>query len=60
MPSFRLMAVNGAPAFLLYINDALDQTLAIETDGAKITAIHLVRNPEKLNYCRARSATSGW
>lgn len=59
MPSFRLMAVNGAPAFLLYINDALDQTLAIETDGAKIIAVFMVRNHEKLSCVAASVKAAG-
>lgn len=47
-PSFHPAAINGAPGFLIFIDGALDQTLSIETDGERITAIYVVRNPEKL------------
>lgn len=48
MPAFDLATINGAPAFLLYHDGKLDQTLSIETDGAQIKALFLVSNPEKL------------
>jgi len=51
-PQLHLAAVNGAPAFLLYQDGALDQTLSIECDGEKITAVFMVRNPEKLRSIR--------
>ncbi len=47
-PPFKLATLNGAPGFLLYLDGALDQTLSIETDGEEISAVYLVRNPEKL------------
>ncbi len=43
-----LAEINGAPGFLLFIDDALDQTVTIETDGGKIRALYMVRNPAKL------------
>jgi len=52
-PAFRLAAINGAPGFLLYQDGALDQTLSIETDGEKIAAIFIVRNPDKLRRAAA-------
>lgn len=46
--SFRLSEINGEPGFLAFVDDELDQTLTIETDGAHIAAIYMVRNPDKL------------
>jgi RNA polymerase sigma-70 factor (ECF subfamily) len=57
MPSFQIKDINGAPAFLVFAGEDLDQTLSIETDGAQITAVYLVRNPEKLR--RLKSAAAG-
>jgi RNA polymerase sigma-70 factor (ECF subfamily) len=56
MPSFQIKDINGAPAFLVFAGEDLDQTLSIETDGAQITAVYLVRNPEKLRRLKAASA----
>lgn len=58
LPSFRLATLNGAPAFLLYQGDKLDETLSIDTDGEKITAIFLVRNPDKLGAIANSAAPS--
>jgi RNA polymerase sigma-70 factor (ECF subfamily) len=52
--SFRAVEVNGAPACLLYLDGELDETLSIDTDGEKITAIYVVRNPEKLRRLGAK------
>lgn len=48
----RPCRVNGADAFLVYIDGALDQTVSIETDGRRITAVYVVRNPAKLAAMR--------
>ena len=40
--------VNGLPGYATFRADGLDQTLAIESDGEKITGIYISRNPEKL------------
>lgn len=40
--------INGAPAMLIYVDGALDQTLSIEARNGEIVAIYIVRNPEKL------------
>ncbi len=45
---FAPTTLNGVPGFIVHINGALDQTLSIDTDGDRITAIYVVRNPEKL------------
>jgi RNA polymerase sigma-70 factor (ECF subfamily) len=57
MPSFQIKDINGAPAFLVFAGEDLDQTLSIETDGARITVLYLVRNPQKLR--RLKSAAAG-
>lgn len=44
----RPVWVNGLPGYAAFGADGLDQTLAIETDGEKITGIYISRNPEKL------------
>ncbi|HMC39956.1 MAG TPA: RNA polymerase sigma factor SigJ [Acidimicrobiales bacterium] len=45
----RPATVNGAPGVLLYIDGRLDQVLAVESHDGGISAIHVVRNPEKLS-----------
>ncbi|WP_298258080.1 RNA polymerase sigma factor SigJ [Bradyrhizobium sp.] len=42
--------INGGIGALLYMDGELDHSLSISTDGAKIAAIYLVRNPDKLGY----------
>ena len=40
--------INGATGFLLRTRDGLHSVLTMEFDGGRISAIYLVRNPEKL------------
>lgn len=56
MPAFRTATINGAPSFLLFQEGELNQTLSIDTDGERITAVYVVRNPEKLRTVTAQSA----
>ncbi len=51
-----LATVNGEPAFLVYIRGALDTAAICSTDGTRITALHLVRNPEKLAFLTSQLA----
>jgi RNA polymerase sigma-70 factor, ECF subfamily len=44
----RPIWVNDLAGFAAFGADGLDQTLAIETDGEKITALYISRNPDKL------------
>lgn len=49
----RLMAlepaeINGEPGLLLYIDSALDAVLTAEVADGRISAVYIVRNPEKL------------
>ncbi len=45
-------AVNGAPGLLLSVGGVLDQAMTIATDGTRIRAIYIVRNPAKLRAMR--------
>jgi RNA polymerase sigma-70 factor (ECF subfamily) len=40
--------INAAPGFITMEKDGLPQATVIESDGERITAIYIVRNPEKL------------
>lgn len=45
---YRLTWINGEPGLLRYIGGRLESAQAFVTDGARITAIYVVRNPDKL------------
>jgi RNA polymerase sigma-70 factor (ECF subfamily) len=42
--------VNAQPAALVWTGEMLDSVIAFEIDGDKITALRLIRNPEKLRF----------
>lgn len=42
--------VNDEPAVLLWIRDQLDSVLVVTADEHQISALRLIRNPEKLEY----------
>lgn len=42
--------VNGLPALLLLRNGRLVQTTALQLEGEAVTAIYIVRNPDKLRH----------
>ncbi|HVO04504.1 MAG TPA: RNA polymerase sigma-70 factor [Candidatus Cybelea sp.] len=42
--------VNGSPGFVGYVGSEASYAMAIEFDGGRIAAVHLVRNPEKLRH----------
>jgi RNA polymerase sigma-70 factor (ECF subfamily) len=46
--SLRSAEVNGYPALLVCVGDAVDTVLAIHVEGGSITGLYAVRNPEKL------------
>jgi RNA polymerase sigma-70 factor (ECF subfamily) len=46
----RVGFVNGLPGFVSLEADGEIQTTALETDGGKIVAIYVVRNPDKLRH----------
>lgn len=45
---YELAMLNGAPALLLREGDVLTTAMWVECEGERITAIHALRNPEKL------------
>jgi RNA polymerase sigma-70 factor, ECF subfamily len=47
-PDWSHAEINGRPGLVLRNHGQFDSTLDIETDGARITSLYLVRNPEKL------------
>lgn len=48
----RLLELNGALALLVVRDGATDTVVQIETDGARVCAVHMVRNPDKLAHLR--------
>lgn len=46
--------VNGMPGILVRVGGAVDQVLTIDTDGTHITAVYVVRNPDKLRNLQLR------
>ncbi len=53
--SVRFEMVNGLPGLLMSGPDGLVQTNAFEFDGDVVTAIYVVRNPDKLRHLAASS-----
>jgi len=45
---YRPATVNGAPGLLRYFDGRLESVQACSTDGARITGLYVVRNPDKL------------
>ena len=45
----RTARINGLPGYVLHTTEGVE-TLAVETDGARIVAIYVVRNPDKLQH----------
>jgi RNA polymerase sigma-70 factor (ECF subfamily) len=45
---YEMTTLNGAPALLLYVGQALASAMWIECDDGRITAIHALRHPGKL------------
>ncbi|HVI26965.1 MAG TPA: RNA polymerase sigma factor SigJ [Xanthomonadaceae bacterium] len=54
---FELATLNGAPALLLHDGDTLASAMWIESDGERITAIHALRHPGKLERLLAVTKT---
>jgi RNA polymerase sigma-70 factor (ECF subfamily) len=48
IPGMQALEINGRPGLVLTVDGSIYSTLGIETDGARITAIYLMRNPDKL------------
>lgn len=45
---YRMAQVNGEPGLLRYVDGHLESAQAFVTDGERIVAIYVVRNPDKL------------
>jgi RNA polymerase sigma-70 factor (ECF subfamily) len=45
---YRLATVNGEPGFVRLVDGRLESAQAVVTDGERILAIYVVRNPDKL------------
>ncbi|RYF26769.1 MAG: RNA polymerase subunit sigma-24, partial [Comamonadaceae bacterium] len=45
---YRMAQVNGEPGLLRYVDGQLESAQAFVTDGERIVAIYVVRNPDKL------------
>jgi len=45
---FRPVRVNGEPGMAAYIGGALQSVLTVAGDGARVIAVHIVVNPDKL------------
>ncbi len=41
-------SINGLPGWAFFTDEGLEQTTALETDGTSVSAIYVVRNPDKL------------
>ena len=46
--------INGLPGYVTLEHDGLPQTTALEVEDGRITAIYVMRNPEKLEAIRRR------
>jgi RNA polymerase sigma-70 factor, ECF subfamily len=53
---FAFASVNGELALISYVRDRLDAVFVCSTDDRQITAIHAVRNPDKLVWLEAHLA----
>jgi RNA polymerase sigma-70 factor (ECF subfamily) len=45
---YEMVTLNGAPALLMWVEDALSSVVWVECDGERITAVHGLRQPDKL------------
>jgi RNA polymerase sigma-70 factor (ECF subfamily) len=50
MPPVRFTRVNNMPGFATIEADGLPQTMSLEIEDGKITAIYVMRNPDKLKH----------
>jgi RNA polymerase sigma-70 factor (ECF subfamily) len=51
----RYGLINGLPGFVTYEHDAIYQTTALQIEDGKITAVYIVRNPDKLRHLASDS-----
>jgi RNA polymerase sigma-70 factor, ECF subfamily len=48
--------INGLPGWAFFTDEGLEQTVAVETDGGAVSAIYVMRNPDKLSAVEAALA----
>jgi RNA polymerase sigma-70 factor (ECF subfamily) len=56
MGSLRPAQVNGCPALILRVDDAIDTVVAVRVDDGLITGLYAVRKPGKLSYMQRETA----
>ena len=49
--------INGLPGWAFFTDEGLEQTIAVETDGTSVSAIYVMRNPDKLSAVEAALGT---
>ncbi|MGE0238615.1 MAG: sigma-70 family RNA polymerase sigma factor [Parvibaculaceae bacterium] len=59
LPPVRFTRVNNMPGFATIEADGLPQTMSFEIGGGKITAIYVMRNPDKLKHVTAEWIRQG-
>ena len=55
-PLVRYGLINGLPGFVSIEPDGILQTTALQIENGAITAIYVVRNPDKLSHLPAGTA----
>jgi RNA polymerase sigma-70 factor (ECF subfamily) len=56
----RTVMIDGLPGFVSIDRGAVLQTTALEVRDGKITALYIVRNPDKLRHVEEMLASGGW
>ena len=56
---YELTTLNGAPALLMWADDALSSVIWLDCDGERITSMHSLRNPGKLQRLLAVTKPAG-
>lgn len=54
--TYDLVTINGQPALRLFGDGVLDVVATVRLEGGLVTALYLVRNPEKLSRAEGRAA----
>ena len=56
---YRMAIINGEPGFLRYVDGQLESAQTVVTDGERILAIYVVRNPDKLAHIAVPVTNAG-
>jgi RNA polymerase sigma-70 factor (ECF subfamily) len=51
---YQLANINGRPGVILWVGQQVDSILSFKTNGSKMAAFYLIRNPDKLGQIRRR------